>query len=500
MKAPQSLKIACLLCAVMMLPAVVQAQDYTYTTNNGTITITRYTGSGGDVTIPSEINGLPVVDFGQIFYQNASLTRVTIGTNVTSIGNSAFGDCTSLTSVTIPNSVANIGYGVFYDCFGLTSVMIGNGVTNIGDYVFYQCLSLTSVTIGSGVSRIGDHAFSGCTSLTGITVDASNADYSTLNGILFDKSQTTIVKYPVCTVGSYVIPNSVTSIGVGAFAECVQLTSVTIGTNVTCIGAEAFFFCSGLNNVTIPNSVTNIGNYAFCDCWGLIGVMIGNGVKSIGDDAFYACTGLTGVTIPNSVTGIGDCPFGDCYSLMAISVDTNNPVYSSLDGVLFNHNRTTLIQCPGAKAGSYTVPDSVTSIGYGAFYVCWSLTGVYFQGNAPTPSDDSSVFYGANNVVVYYLPGMSGWTSIFDGRPTASWLLAYPLILNNGLGFGVRSTGFGFTISWATNLSVVVEACTNLANSNWYPVATNTLNSGTNYFSDPDWTNYLGRFYRIRSP
>jgi hypothetical protein len=256
----------------------------------------------------------------------------------------------------------------------------------------------------------------------------------------------------------------------------------------------------GVLGQTSPNSVTNIGDYAFVDCTGLIGVMIGNGVTSIGGNAFYACIGLTSVTIPKSVTGIGDCPFYDCYSLKTISVDTNNPVYSSLDGVLFNHNRTTLIQCPGAKAGSYTVPDSVTSLGYGAFDFCWLLTGVYFQGNAPTPSDDSSMFYAANSVVVYYLPGMSGWTSIFDDRPTAPWLLAYPLILNNGLGFGVRSTGFGFTISWATNLSVVVEACTNLANSNWYPVATNTLNSGTNYFSDPDWTNYLGRFYRIRSP
>src|ERR1035438_9467654 len=309
MKPSQCLKFACLMFATM-LPAFAQAQ-FTFFTNNGAITITGYSGSNGIVVIPDTTNGYPVVNIGSnAFYNCTSLTNVTIGTNVVSIGDYAFAECDSLTNVLIPNSLANIGDGVFYDCYGLTSVIIDNGVTNIGDYVFYECLSLTSVTIGKGLTSIGDHGFSGCTSLTVITVDADNANYSTLNGILFDKMQTQIIKYPVSIVGSYVIPNGVTNIGVEAFAECVRLTSVTIGTNVTCIGDDAFFFCSGLTNVSIPKSVSVIG----------------------------------------------DCPFGDCTSLMAISVDTNNPVYNSLDGVLLNHNRTTLIQCPGAKAGELHGP------------------------------------------------------------------------------------------------------------------------------------------------
>jgi hypothetical protein len=131
----------------------------------------------------------------------------------------------------------------------------------------------------------------------------------------------------------------------------------------------------------------------------------------------------------------------------------------------------------------------------GAFFQCYSLTGVYFQGNSPSPTNDSFAFY-ADPATVFYLPGTTGWGAVFDGRPTALWFLPNPLILNHGPGFGVQPGGFGFTISWATNASVVVEAATNLAHPVWIPVSTNTLTGGTNYFSDPQWTNYPERFYR----
>ena len=109
------------------------------------------------------------------------------------------------------------------------------------------------------------------------------------------------------------------------------------------------------------------------------------------------------------------------------------------------------------------------------------------------------MFSGDNNATVYYLPGTTGWGTTFGGRPTALWFLPNPLILNNGPSFGVQTNGFGFIISWATNTSVVVEACTNLANPVWSPVSTNTLTDGSSYFSDPQWTNYPDRFYRVTS-
>jgi hypothetical protein len=148
---------------------------------------------------------------------------------------------------------------------------------------------------------------------------------------------------------------------------------------------------------------------------------------------------------------------------------------------------------------SLTIPDCVTSIADYAFSYCTSLTALQFGGNAPSLGSPY-VFTGDTNATIYYLPGTEGWGSTFGGRPTALWFLPNPLILTSGPGFGVQSNAFGFIISWATNLPVVVEACTNLANHSWSPVHTNALTGGWSYFSDPQWANYPGRFYRVRSP
>jgi len=305
-------------------------------------------------------------------------------------------------------------------------------------------------------------------------VDTNNPAYSSLDGVLFNKSQTTLFQWPGGKAGSFTIPNSVTYIETYAFSECYRLTSVTI-----------------------PNSITSIGDYAFEYCHSLTNVMIGD-VTNIGHLAFYGCSSLT-----------------------AITVDTNNRAYSSVDGVLFSKSQKTLIQWPWGKAGSYTVPNSVTYIRDYAFYNCTSLTnvtignsvtligdqafegcsslmGVYFKGNAPSlGSFGSSVFYGDNKATVYYLPGTTGWSTTFGGLPTKLW---NPQAQTSGASFGVRTNRFGFNITGTSGLVIVVEACTNFANPVWIPVATKTLTSGSVYFSDSQWTNYPGRFYRLRSP
>ena len=189
------------------------------------------------------------------------------------------------------------------------------------------------------------------------------------------------------------------------------------------------------------------------------GTITGLPVTRIGGGAFQGRTSLTSVTIPNSVTSIGDGVFSGCTSLTSV-----------------------------------TIPNSVTSIGSGAFYDCTSLKGIYFRGNAPYLE-----FFGlyANEATVYYLPGTTGWGATLGSRPTALWK---PQVQSGAASFGVKTNQFRFNITWTSGRVIVVEGCTNLANPTWTPLQTNTLTGDSVYFSDPKWTNYTRRFYRIRSP
>ena len=196
----------------------------------------------------------------------------------------------------------------------------GKLVTSIGTAAFSKCSSLKSITIPDGVISIGEDAFLRCTRLTSIT-----------------------------------IPDGVNSIGNGAFNNCTSLKSITIPDSVTSIGSAAFFACASLTTITIPD-----------------------GVNSIGFMAFNLCSGLTSITISDSVTsGLGDDPFHECTSLTTIEVSAGNAYYTTVNGVLFNKEQTLLIAYPESKSEThYTIPDSVTKIGYGAFSNCLNLKNV----------------------------------------------------------------------------------------------------------------------------
>jgi hypothetical protein len=320
-------------------------------------------------------------------------------------------------------------------------------------------------------------------------VDAGNSFFSSVAGVLVNASQTLLVQCPEGKAGSYTIPNSVTTIGDQAFNSCINLTNVIIGSSVTTIGDQAFNSCISLANVTIGNGVTSIGNYAFNYCTSLANLTIPEGVTNIGNYAFNFCTLLASVTIPDSITSIEAGTFYACSSLTNVTIGAG---VTNISFAAFGFC-TSLVDI--------VIPGSVNNIGAYAFESCFNLERVYFYGNAPGIVG-WNIFNGASIPVVYYLPGTTGWDdfALLTGVPTTPWLLPYPTILNFEPNFGVQTNCFGFTISWATNISVVVEACTNLANPDWQPVQTNTLTTGSAYFSDPQWMNYPNRFYRLRSP
>jgi hypothetical protein len=493
-----------ILLNLLLLAASAAQGQFIYTTNNGALTITGYTGSGGAVTIPSTNYGMPVAGIGtKAFSQCSSLTSVTISSGVTSIGDdafdsssltsitipnsvtsigdqafaqcdlisitipcsvtnigewmffycsyltnftipesvtgigdSAFAGCESLTGITIPNSVTSIGDSAFTGCSGLTNILLGDSVTSIGDSAFNACSGLGGVTLPGGVASIGDSAFGGCSNLTAITVAPQNSVYSSLNGVLFDRSQTTLIQYPGGLGGNYTIPGTVGSIGDYAFSSD-SLSGVTIPDSVASIGVGAFEACESLTNAAIGNGVTNIGGLAFQYCFRLASVTIGQSVASIGIDAFARC-GLA----------------------------------------------------------SLTLPASVANIGAEAFSFCTGLTSVYFKGDAPAAGWD--VFDHDESATVYYLPNTSGWSD-FSDMTAVSAVLWNPLIQGAGVNIGLGNI-FGFTITGTANIPIVVQACTDLASPVWAPLQTLTLTNGAYYFGDPQYTNYRCRYYRLCSP
>jgi len=322
---------------------VVQDGTYTYEITETEAILYRMDSSASSITLPNQLGGK----------------------NLTMICTQAFTsyNCPNLTSITLPKDFIGFQYL----------------------YVRYCMLTGTQAPF---MYSLPYNPFATCDKLLNIYVNAQNPFYASVDGVLFNKDKTELLLYPWArTATSYAIPDGVTTIGRESFS-CSSLSSLTVPDTLAHIGMGAFASCTNLKQFSLPNTITSIGNRVFfkCDLSSIdlsnivdIGeyALFGNkalpaidlsNVSIIGDAAFSDCSSLATVDIPASAASIGTAVFSSCNSLTAINVAEDNPLYASIDGVLFDKEQTTLMQYPAAKSGSkYVIPPTVVNIGTSAF-------------------------------------------------------------------------------------------------------------------------------------
>ena len=309
-------KVVALALAALSIPAgVMNAQEYQYKLSEGMATITKYIGSGGTVSIPSTIAGLPVAY----------------------IGDGAFAGCTTLTSVTFPDTVFGIGHTAFNSCSALSQVSLGKQLYSIGDAAFAFCFGLESIAIPAGVTTIGINPFASCTNLDAITVEALNPSFSSMDGVLINDVEKRLIAYPAGKIG----------------------TTYTISDGVQSIGDSAFSVCSHLATITIASSVTNLGNSSFGNCIGLSSMVIPNSVISIDAAAFAGCTNLAVVTISDSVVSLGSSVFSGCIRLREAYFQGIAPQAGG--GVFHGNEQATVYYLPGTAGWGATFCDRPTA-------------------------------------------------------------------------------------------------------------------------------------------
>jgi hypothetical protein len=416
-------------CAAMILMTANGARAesdgyYTYSVSGdpAVATITAYSGPGGALTVPSTLGGYDVAAIGDWAFANCSsdpcvitsailphgitsignwsfysctfMSSVTVPDSVTSIGSCAFRYCSSLASITLPDSVITIGAGAFMTSGSLASATLPSNLVTVSDSLFSQCNALSSITIPNSVTSIGSNAFSSCPSLASVVIGSSVTSIGDSAFFLCDVlTSITFLEYEMPSVGSFWIFGIPSGARGHAYSDSNfptpgnSFNGLTMGTvvppeyeyNVADDEATITNYNGFGGSISIPSSlggypVVAIGYAAFSDKHSLTSVSIPDSVTSIGDYAFYDCPALTSVSIPDSVTSIGDRAFHMCPALTSILVDGDNQDYASEDGVLYDHDILTLIQYPTGKAGAFTVPDTVTTIAFVAFYGSASLT------------------------------------------------------------------------------------------------------------------------------
>lgn len=389
-----------------------------YTVLDGEVTIVQCdTLASNTLTVPEKIDGMPVKTIGtSAFYGCTALKRIVLPKSVESISTSAFAQCTSLVEIQMPDSLKKIGY-----------------------YAFDGCTSLKEVTLPSAVESIGEKPFRSCSLLEKINISGTNAYYTSKDGVLYNKNCTKIIDYPsgkadkeftvlssVVELGNYSfyetenlvslnIPDSVTKIGEQAIRGSKMLRTVNIGAGVKTLGNTVLSACSELKEINVSKSNTTFASEGgalyskdkkilYCVGGGISGTFnIPNTVSTVLGMSMASCEKIKEITVPKSVTLIEANAFRGCDALMDIAVDEANGNYCSVDGVLFNLAKTTLICFPGGREGTYEIPNGTVRVENYAFYSNHGLTSVDF---APSVKEIGNyAFMGAEKLQAAFFFG-----------------------------------------------------------------------------------------------
>lgn len=382
------------------------------------------------IELPDSITRL-----GDNAFNNCSdLNSVKLPSNITDIGANAFNRCDNITSATLPtfaldylsktklqtviiNGGASIDERAFYNCANLTIIAL-NSVSTIGAQAFYNCSSLTRVDMPSSVASVGNNAFYGCSSLTGVYI----TDIKSWCEIEFENAQSNPLAFANNLylnndlLTSLEIPDEVTSIGDYTFYGCSGLTEINMPSNITHIGVSAFDGCDNIMTATIPTpAISSMPKSK------LQNVVI-NGGDQIVNGAFADCTNLVGVDIPSSVTFIGSTAFSGCAKLGSIRIDANNTYYTSVDGILYNKQKTEIILIPKAIGGAVAIPNGVRTISSNSFSDCIGLTSVEIPSSVTTIGKDA--FSGCDNLTGVNITDIASWCGVAFANTQANPLAA----------------------------------------------------------------------------
>ena len=361
-----------------------------------------------------------VTEIGDSAFAGCSnLQKVTLSANMTRITSFVFSDCTSLASIEIPKGVIQIRSRAFSGS-GLSDIVLPESLTTINSYAFEDCDFLTRIYIPASVNVLGMGAFQECDNLERIIIAESNSGYTSIDGVVFNKTADTLRMCPEGVTGNYEIPTGVKTIGKEAFKLCDKLTSVIITDSVTKIEGSAFANCSKLQGVVIPDSVQEIGSAAFDHCENLESIVFPAGLKTlessilrgctalkevsipgtveqIGWGAFYACSSLKSITLPESVVKMDAYVFRECTALEKVNIPDKVPM-------LGEH---VFAECKSLK--TIRIPNGVTHIVGYAFDGCTALDEIIFTGDAPTFDADYEIFHKVS-AVAYYPENNATWT------------------------------------------------------------------------------------------